>query len=52
MRGFCDEYRYMQIHAKRRDGVDVLWDGLKRCLVTEAEEVCGMTKGHQRHKET
>jgi hypothetical protein len=52
---FRDEYRQRVqdgAHAIRRGGVDVLWDGLKRCLVKEAEEVCGMTKGHQRHKET
>ena len=38
---FRDEYRQRvqdRAHAIRRGGVDVLWDGLKRCLVTEAEE--------------
>ena len=52
---FRDEYRQRvqdRAHAIRRGGVVVLWDRLKRCLVTEAEEVRGMTKGHQWHKET
>ena len=52
---FRDEYRQRvqdRAHAIRRGGVDVLWDGQKRCLVMEAEEVCGMTKGYQRQKET
>ena len=54
---FREEYRQrVQNRARmfRRGGggVDVLWEGLKECLVTEAEEVCGMTKGHQRHRET
>jgi len=52
---FRDEYRQRaqnRAHAIRRGVVDLLLDGLKRCFVMEAEEVHGMTKGHQQHKET
>src|SRR5271163_4445121 len=42
--------------ATRKDeegvDVDVLWGGLKDCLLDVAEEVCGKTKGPQRHSET
>jgi len=34
------------------DCVDDLWRGLKQCLLEVAEEVCGETKGRQRHRET
>lgn len=34
------------------DNVDVVWGGLKNCLMSVADEVCGRTKGAPRHSET
>ena len=34
------------------DDVEVVWGSLKECLLTVAEEVCGKTRGKQRHRET
>jgi hypothetical protein len=34
------------------ESADKIWEGLKKCLVEEAVELCGKTKGRQRHKET
>ena len=33
-------------------GVEVMWSGLKECLLEVANEVCGKTRGKQRHRET
>ena len=43
--------------ANRPDGeidgdVEVVWGGLRKCLLDVAEEVCGKTRGRQRHRET
>jgi hypothetical protein len=39
--------------ALRKEGdVEVVWSGLKNCLLDMADEVCGKTKGKQRHRET
>jgi hypothetical protein len=39
--------------AMRVDGnVDATWSGLRDCLMEVADEVCGRTKGNQRHSET
>ena len=39
--------------ASRPDGdVEVVWGGLKNCLLDVAEQVCGKTRGTQRHHET
>lgn len=41
------------IAASRVKGdVEVEWKGLKDCLMSVAEEVCGKTKGRKKHKET
>jgi len=32
--------------------VEMVWSSLKECLLDVAEEVCGKTKGRQRHRET
>ena len=32
--------------------VEVVWGGLKKCLLDVAEEVCGRSRGRQRHRET
>ena len=32
--------------------VEGVWKGLRECLLEEAVEVCGETKGLTRHKET
>jgi hypothetical protein len=33
-------------------GVETVWTGLKDCLLEVADEVCGRTKGRQRHSQT
>ena len=39
--------------AGRSDGdVNVVWGGLRDCLLDVADEVCGRTSGKQQHKET
>ena len=32
--------------------VEVMWGGLKKCLLDAADEICGKTRGKQRHNET
>jgi len=34
------------------NNVEMMWSGLKECLLDVAEEVCGKTRGRQRHRET
>jgi hypothetical protein len=45
-----------RIHDKaieREDGdVDFIWCSLRECLLEVADEVCGKTKGNQRHSQT
>ena len=37
----------------REDGdVNVIWGSLRQCLLEVADEVCGKTKGNQRHSQT
>ena len=39
--------------ALRSEGnVEQIWDGLKQCMVNEAEAVCWRSKGPPRHRET
>jgi hypothetical protein len=40
------------VRVEGEGDVDMLWAGLRNCLLEVADEVCGMTKGHQRHSET
>ena len=45
--------RVEEKEALRPEGdVEQIWDGLKQCMVKEAEAVCGRSKGPPRHRET
>ena len=35
-----------------KDSVEQIWDGLRQCMVKEAEAVCGRSKGPPRHRKT
>ena len=37
---------------RSEDNVEQKWDGLRECMVKEAEAVCGRSKGLSRHRET
>ena len=37
---------------RSEDNVEQIWDGLRQCMVREAEAVCGRSKGPPRHRET
>ena len=37
---------------RSEDNVEQIWDGLRQCMVKEAEAVCGRSKGPPRHRET
>ena len=39
--------------AARTEGdVEQMWDGLRKCMVNEAEAVCGRSKGPPRQRKT
>src|SRR5277367_1615257 len=45
--------RVEEKEALRPEGdVEQIWDGLRQCMVKEAEAVCGRSKGPPRHRET
>ena len=45
--------RVEEKEALRSEGdVEQIWDGLRQCMVSEAEAVCGRSKGPPRHRET
>src|SRR6478609_3346170 len=49
--GFRERIRALD-GEKEGEGVEGMWAGMKGSMLKAAEEVCGMTKGPPRHKET
>jgi len=50
--GGSEERSLSKAVGRESEGIEMVWKGLKDCLLDVADEVCGRTTGHTKHSQT